>query len=178
MSSPNYYDGGSIEFRPSSPPNSINSDGNDSYEESEYVYVKYRIANKRLSSMENEISDMKTTIDNYATAIQNESQFREMCQLALLDEQIKHSECRAAYLRLLQFLNSRSQSGVGETAAHKSQIEHLLMVIGQLQINIQNMREQHSEALFVAANRIACTEETLEQLQMTRPGNRNNVISE
>jgi len=144
MSSPNYYDGGSIEVGPSSPLNSINSDAQDSYEESEYIYVKYRIANKRLSSMENEIIEMKTTIDNYATAIQNESQFREMCQLALLDEQIKHSECRVAYLRLLQFLNSRPQSDVGETVAHKSQIEHLLMVIGQLQIKIQNMREQHS----------------------------------
>jgi hypothetical protein len=143
MSSPNYYDGGSIEVSPSSPPISINSHGQDSYEESEYVYVKYRIANKRLSSMENDIIEMKITIDNYATAYQNESQFREMCQLALLDEQIKHSECRAAYLRLLQFLNSRPQPGVGETAAHKSQIEHLLMVIGQLQLKIQNMREQH-----------------------------------
>ena len=86
---------------------------------------------------------MKTTIANYATAYRNESQFREMCQLALLDEQIKHSECRAAYLRLLQFLNSRPQPGVGETAAHKSQIQHLLMVIGELQSKIQNMREQH-----------------------------------
>jgi len=138
MSSPNYYDGGSIEVSPSSPPISIDSHGQD---------VKYRIANKRLSSMENDIIEMKTTIDNYATAYQNESQFREMCQLALLDEQIKHSECRVAYLRLLQFLNSRPQSGVGETAAHKSQIEHLLMVIGQLQMKIQDMREQHSEAL-------------------------------
>ena len=68
MSSPNYYDGGSIEVSPSSPPISINSDGQDSYEESEYVYMKYRIAKKRLSSMENDIIEMKTTIDNYATA--------------------------------------------------------------------------------------------------------------
>jgi Holliday junction resolvasome RuvABC endonuclease subunit len=128
--------------------------------------------------MENEIIEMKTTIDNYATLIQSESQFREMCQLALLDEQIKHSECRAAYLRLLQFLNSRLQSGVGETVAQKSQIEHLLMVIVQLQMKIQNMREQHSEALCVAADHIARTEEALERLQTTRPGNEHNVISE
>jgi Holliday junction resolvasome RuvABC endonuclease subunit len=128
--------------------------------------------------MEDEIIEMKTTIDNYATLIQSESQFREMCQLALLDEQIKHSECRAAYLRLLQFLNSRPQSGVGETVAQKSQIEHLLMVIGQLQMKMQNMREQHSGALCVAADHIARTEEALERLQMTRPGNEHNVISE
>jgi hypothetical protein len=98
--------------------------------------------------MENEIIEMKTTIDNYATALQNESQFREMCQLALLDEQIKHGECRAAYLRLLQILNSRPRPSVGETVAHESQIEHLLMVIGQLQTKIQNMREQHSGDLW------------------------------
>ncbi|KAH6667213.1 hypothetical protein B0J14DRAFT_567719 [Halenospora varia] len=178
MSSPHYYDAGSIEVGPSSPPNSINSDGQDSYKESEYVYVKYRIPNKRLSSMEDDIIQMKATIDNYAMAIQNETQFRELCQLALLDEQIKHSECRAAYLRLFQFLNSRPQSSDGETAAYKSQIEHLLMVIGQLQMKIQNMREQHSVALCVAADHIARTEEALERLQMTRPGNGNNVISD
>lgn len=178
MSSPNYYDGGSIEVGPSSPPTSINSDGRESYEESDYVYVKYRIANKRLSSMENEIIEMKTTIDNYATLIQSESQFREMYQLALLDEQIKHSECRAAYLRLLQYLNSRPQSGVGETVGQESQIEHLLMVIGQLQMKMQNMREQHSGALCVAADHIARTEEALERLQTTKAGNEHNVISE
>jgi hypothetical protein len=127
--------------------------------------------------MENEIIEMKTTIDNYATLIQSESQFREMCQLALLDEQIKHSECRAAYLRLLQFLNSRPQSGVGETVAQKSQIEHLLMVIGQLQMKIQDMREQHSEALCVAADYIARTEEALERLQMTGRTRGDSAIS-
>jgi hypothetical protein len=130
MSFPGYYDGGSVEIDPSSPPNSIISDCQDGDEDSEYVYVKYRIANKRLSSMENEIIEMKATIDNYAMAIQNETQFREMCQLALLDEQIKHSECRAAYLRVLQFLNSQPQSNDGEKAAYKSQTEHLLAVIG------------------------------------------------
>jgi hypothetical protein len=177
MSFPDYYDGGSVEIDPSSPPNSIISDCQDGDEDSEYVYVKYRIANKRLSSMENEIIEMKATIDNYAMAIQNETQFREMCQLALLDEQIKHSECRAAYLRLLQFLNSQPQSNDGETAAYKSQTEHLLAVIGQLQMKIQNMREQHSGALYVAADHIAHTEKALERLQMTSPGNRNPVIS-
>ncbi|KAG4430544.1 hypothetical protein IFR05_013974 [Cadophora sp. M221] len=106
--------------------------------------------------MENEIVEMKATIDNYAMAVQNETQFREMCQPASLDEQIKHSERRAAYLRLLQFLNSRPQSN-GETTAYKGQTEHLLAVIGQLQMKIQNMKEEHSGGLCVAADRIPRT---------------------
>jgi hypothetical protein len=178
MSFSGYYDGGSVEIGPSSPPNSVISDCQDGSEDSEYVYVKYRIANKRLSSMENEIIEMKATIDNYAIAIQNETQFREMCQLALLDEQTKHSECRAAYLRLLHFINSRPQCTDGETTAHGSQTEHLLTVIGQLQMKIQNMREQHFGALCVAANHIARTEKTLERLKMTWPGNGNPLNSE
>ncbi|KAH6668259.1 hypothetical protein B0J14DRAFT_658177 [Halenospora varia] len=178
MSFPDYYDGGSVEIGPSSPPNSVISGCQEVSGDSEYVYVKYRIANKRLSSMEDDIIQMKATIDNYATAIQNETQFRELCQLALLDEQIKHSECRAAYLRLFQFLNSRPQSSDGETAAYKSQTEHLLTVIEQLQMKIQNMREQHSGALCVAADHVARTEKALERLQMTCPENRNPVISE
>ena len=127
--------------------------------------------------MENEIIEMKATIDNYAIAIQNETQFRELCQLALLDEQVKHSECRAAYLRLLQFLNSRPQPSYGETA-YKSQTEHLLTVIGKLQIKIQNIREEHCGALCVAADHITRTEKALERLQMTWPEDRNPVISE
>jgi branched-subunit amino acid aminotransferase/4-amino-4-deoxychorismate lyase len=178
MSSPDYYDGGSVEIGPSPPPNSVISDCQGGSEDSEYVYVKYRIANKRLSSMENEIIEMKAAIDNYAIAIQNETQFRELCQLALLDEQVKRSECRAAYLRLLQFLNSRPQSSDGETTAYKSETEHLLTVIGQLQMKIQDMREQHSGALCVAADHIARTEKALERLQMTWPEDRNPVISE
>jgi hypothetical protein len=178
MSFPNYYDGGSVEIGPSSPPNSVISDCQDGNQDSEYVYVKYRIANKRLSSMENEIIKMKATVDNYALAIQNETQFRELCQLALLDEQIKHSECRAAYLRLLQFLNSGPQSSDGETTAYKSQAEHLLTVIGQLQMKIQNMKKEHSGGLCVAADHIARTGEALERLQMTCPENRNPVISD
>ncbi|KAH6668546.1 hypothetical protein B0J14DRAFT_567045 [Halenospora varia] len=158
MSFPDYYDGGSVEIGPSSPPNSVISGCQEVSGDSEYVYVKYRIANKRLSSMEDDIIQMKATIDNYATAIQNETQF--------------------PYLRLLQFLNSRFQSSDGEIAAYKSQTEHLLTVIGQLQMKIQNMREQHSGALCVAADHVARTEKALERLQMTCPENRNPVISE
>jgi hypothetical protein len=166
MSFPDYYDGGSVEIDPSSPPNSVVSGSQDFSQDSEYVYVKYRIANKRLSSMEDDIIELKATIGNYGIAIQNETQLREMYQLALLDEQMKHSQCRAAYLRLLQFLNSRSQCRDEETTTHESQTEHLLMVIGQLQMKIQNMREQHSEALCVAADHIARTEKALERRQM------------
>jgi hypothetical protein len=178
MSFPNYYDGGSIEIGPSCLSNSIISDSQYGCEDSEYVYVKYRIANKQLSSMENDIIEMKATIYNYAMAIQNETQFREMYQLALLDEQIKHGQCRAAYLRLLEFLNSRAQCRDGEITAHESQTEHLLMVIEQLQMKIQNMREEHSVALCVATDHIARTEKALERLQMTWPVNRNNVSEE
>ena len=128
--------------------------------------------------MEDDIIEMKTTIGNYAMAIQNETQLREMYQLALLDEQIKHSQCRAAYLSLLQFLKSRSQSGVGDLVAHKSHTEHLLMVIGQLQMKIQDMREQHSEALCVAADHIARTEEALERLQISGQTRGKSAISE
>ncbi|KFY04386.1 hypothetical protein V491_09371 [Pseudogymnoascus sp. VKM F-3775] len=146
MSFPNYYDGGSAEILSSPGTNPVVSDCQDNNEESEYVYVKYRIANKRLSSMENEVMQMKATIDRYAMTIQNEMQFRELCQLALLDEQTRYSECHAAYLRLLQFLNSRPQTSDGEKTAYKSQTEHLLTVIGQLQMTIQNMKEQYSGA--------------------------------
>ena len=166
MSFPDYYDGGSVEIGPSSPSNSVISGSQDVRQDSEYVYVKYRIANKRLSSMEDDIIELKATIGNYAMAIQNETQLREMYQLALLDEQMKHSQCRAAYLRLLQFLDSRSQCRDEETTTHESQSKHLLMVIGQLQMEIQNMREQHSEALCVAADHIARTEKALERRQM------------
>jgi hypothetical protein len=178
MSFPDYYDGGSVEICPSSPPDSVISGSQDVSQNSEYVYVKYRIANKRLSSMEDDIIEMKATISNYAMAIQNETQLREMYQLVLLDEQMKHSECRAAYLRLLQFLNSRPQCRDGETTAHESQTEHLLMVIGQLQMKIQKMREQHSGALCVAADHIARTEKALERLQMTGQATGGSAISE
>ncbi|KAH6668496.1 hypothetical protein B0J14DRAFT_567008 [Halenospora varia] len=141
MSFPDYYDGGSVEIGPSSPPNSVISGCQEVSGDSEYVYVKYRIANKRLSSMEDDIIQMKATIDNYATAIQNETQF-------LMEKQ------------------------------HRSQTEHLLTVIEQLQMKIQNMREQHSGALCVAADHVARTEKALERLQMTCPENRNPVISE
>ncbi|KAH6667151.1 hypothetical protein B0J14DRAFT_567663 [Halenospora varia] len=144
------YDGGSVEIGPSSP---SNSGSQDASQDAEYVYVKYRIANKRLSSMEDDVIELKATISNYAMAIQNETQLREMYQLALLDEQMKHSQCRAAYLRLLQFQNSRSQCRDEETTAHERQTEHLLM----------NMREQHSEVLCVAADHIARTEKALER---------------
>lgn len=177
MSSPDYYDGGSVEIGPSPPHNSVISDCQGGSEDSEYVYVKYRIANKRLSSMENEIIEMKATIDNYAIAIQNETQFREMYQLALLDEQIKNSEYRAAYLRLWQFLNSQPQCSKEPTAT-KAQTEQLLTMIEQLQMKIQFMKEQHSEALCVAADHLARTERALERLQMTCAGHRNPVISE
>ena len=49
MSFPNYYDGGSVEIGPSSPPNSVISDCQDGNQDSEYVYVKYRIANSTLN---------------------------------------------------------------------------------------------------------------------------------
>jgi hypothetical protein len=131
---PNYYDGGSVEIGPSSPPNLVNADCHEGgSENSEYVYIKYRIANKRLSSMEDQITQLKATIDNYAIALQYETQIREICQLALLDEQIR-------------------RSGDEDTADYKSQIEHLLAVIWQLQTKIQTMREQHSGELSVAAN--------------------------
>ena len=155
MSFTNYYDGGSAEILSSS---AVVSECQDNNEDSEYVYVKYRIANKRLSSLENEVIEMKATIDSYAITIQNEMQFRELCQLALLDEQTKHSECHADYLRLLQILNSRTQSSDGEKTAYKSQTEHLLTVIGQLQMIIQNMREQCSGALCVGTDHTAHTE--------------------
>lgn len=78
MSFPNYYDGGSVEIGPSSPSNSAISDSQNASQNSEYVYVKYRIANKRLSSIEDDIIDLKATIGKYAIAIQNETQLREM----------------------------------------------------------------------------------------------------
>jgi hypothetical protein len=170
MSFPNCYDGGSVEIGPSSPPNSVNSDCREGDEDSEYVYVKYRIANKRLSSMEDQITEMRATVDDYAVALQNETQFREMCQLALLDEQIRHSECRAAYLRLSKFLHSQPPRSDQEPTAYKAQITHLLAVVEQLQNKIQTMTEQHSKALCVAADHIARTERALERLQMTDPG--------
>jgi hypothetical protein len=170
MSFPNCYDGGAIEIGQSSPHNSVKADCQEGSEDSEYVCVKYRIANTRLSSMEDQITEMKATIDNYAMALQNETQIREMCQLALLDEQVRHSECRAAYLRLLQYLNSRPQRSDEEATAYRSQTEHLLIVVGQLQMKIQTMREQHSGALYVAADRIARTERALERQQMTYLG--------
>ncbi|KAL5350942.1 hypothetical protein ACLOAV_004515 [Pseudogymnoascus australis] len=142
MSFPNYYDGGSAEILSSYVPNPVVSDCQDNSEDPEYVYVKYRIANKRLSSMEKEVIEMKATIDSYAITIQNEMQFRELCQLELLDEQTKYRECHAAYLRLLQLLNTRPRSSDEEKTAYKSQTEHLLTVIGQLQMIIQNLKEQ------------------------------------
>ncbi|KFY00450.1 hypothetical protein V490_01347 [Pseudogymnoascus sp. VKM F-3557] len=152
MSFPHYYDGGSAEILSSSAPKSVVSDCQDNSEDSEYVYVKYRIANKRLSSMENEVNKMKATIDSYAMTIRNEMQFRELCQLALLDEQTRYSECHAAYLRLLQFWPRSSDE---EKTAYKSQTEHLLTVIEKLQMIIQNMREQYPGALCLGTNHTA-----------------------
>ncbi|KFY05028.1 hypothetical protein O988_00322 [Pseudogymnoascus sp. VKM F-3808] len=155
MSFSDYYDGGSAEICSSYAPNPVVSDCQDNNDDSEYVYVKYRIANKRLSSMEKEAIEMKATIDSYAITIQNEMQFREMCQLALLDEQTKYRKCHADYLRLLQLLNSRPRTSDEERTAYKSQTEHLLTVIGQLQMIIQNMKEQYSGALCLGTDHSA-----------------------
>ena len=116
--------------------------------------------------MEDDIIELKTKISNYAMDIQNETQLREIYHLALLDEQIKYSQCQAAYLQLVQILNSQSQYWDEEMTAHERQTDNLLMVIGQLQTEIQNMREQHSEALCVAAAHISRTEKALERRQM------------
>ncbi|KAM3067158.1 hypothetical protein ACMFMG_011711 [Clarireedia jacksonii] len=157
------------------------SDGNSDYykggEDLEDIYAKYYITNKRLSSMENEVAGLRTTIENHAMTLQNERQIREIYQLALLDEQIRHSECRADYLRLSNYPYSQAKRGDEETT-DRSQAEHLLTVIGQLKMKIQTMKEQHSGALCVAADHIIRTERALERVQMRYPANQNPVSNE
>jgi hypothetical protein len=166
MSFSNCYDGGSVEIGPSSPLDSSNSDSRAGDEDSAYVYVKYRIANKLLSSMEDQIFEMRTIIDSYAAALQNETQFREACQQALYDEQVRHGACRAAYSRLSKSFHSQTPRSDQEPTACKAQIWELLTLVAQLQKKIRTMTEQHSSALSIAADRIVKTESALERMQV------------
>lgn len=163
MSFSKLYDGGSVEIRGSSPFGSINSDCQECDDDAEYVYMKFRIANKRLSSMEDQMEEMASMIDYYTITLQKETQFREMCQQSLFEEQVRHDACRRAYLRL-----SKVSSDTEQTAHHR-QIKYFLTVIEELEKKICIMTEQHVDTLRVAADHTSCAEEASERLQRTAP---------
>lgn len=77
MSVQNSYDGGSVEIDLTSNGYSTTQETGEDGELSEYIYVKYCIANKRLSAMEGQPLEHEITIDKYAVPLQNVTQQRE-----------------------------------------------------------------------------------------------------
>lgn len=166
MSFQNFYDGGSVEIHPASNIDSTIREIGENGEVSEYVCVRYRIANKQISAMESRLLEHEIAVDKYAAALQNETQLREVCQRALYDEQTKHSACRAAYAGLLKFLSSHHTCSEQVPRAYEAEISQLLMLVAYLDQKIQNMTEQHTSALCIAADRIARTESALDRIYM------------
>jgi hypothetical protein len=166
MSVQNFYDGGSVEIHSASNVDSNIREIGENGEVSEYVCVRYHIANKQILAMESRLLEHEIAVDKYAAALQNETQLREVCQRALYDEQVRHSACRAAYARLLKFLDSHHARSEQVPRAYEAQISQLLMLVANLDQKIQNMTEQHTSALCIAADRIIRTERALDCMYM------------
>jgi hypothetical protein len=130
---------------------------------------------KQISAMEGQLLEHEIAVDKYATALQNEMQLREVYQRALYDEQARHSACRAAYARLLKFLNSHHTRSEQAPRAYEAQISQLLMLVAYLDQKIQNMTKQHTSALCIAADRIALAESALDRMYMQESDVKNPV---